>query len=53
MKKRITISVLVVALLLATAIPAAAIIWGQPDGDDHPMVGQVVFDVGGLRSHRC
>ncbi len=53
MKKRITISVLVVVLLLATAIPAAAIVWGQPDGDDHPMVGLVVFDVGGVPSHRC
>jgi hypothetical protein len=53
MKRRILIILLVAALLLVVAIPAAAIVWGQPDGDDHPHVGLVVFDVGGVPSHRC
>lgn len=32
---------------------ASAITNGQPDGDDHPYVVLVVFDVGGAPSHRC
>ena len=31
------------ALMLATAVPAAAITYGQFDGNDHPMVGLVTF----------
>lgn len=31
------------ALMLATAVPAAAITYGRLDGPDHPMVGLIVF----------
>jgi len=43
--------VLIVALVLA--VPAAAVQFGEPDGNDHPHVGLLVFDVGGSPSHRC
>lgn len=42
MARRLTLA-LAVVLALAIAIPAAAITWGQPDGDDHPMVGTLLF----------
>ncbi len=38
MKRRITIIIAAVALVLALAGPAAAITKGQPDGDNHPAV---------------
>jgi secreted trypsin-like serine protease len=41
------------ALLLATVIPAAAVTFGELDGEDHPYVGLLVFDVDGSPSHRC
>ncbi|HYN10464.1 MAG TPA: trypsin-like serine protease [Vicinamibacterales bacterium] len=41
------------AALLMTAVPAVALIWSQPDGNGHPYVGLVVFDVDGTPSHRC
>ncbi len=44
---------LALSMLLVTVVPAAAIIWGQEDGEDHPYVGLVVFDVDGTPSHRC
>lgn len=44
---------LAAALLLATVIPAAAINFGEPDGEGHPHVGLLVFDEGGTPSHRC
>jgi secreted trypsin-like serine protease len=40
--RRIFFAVLT-ALMLATAVPAAAITYGQLDGQDHPMVGLVAF----------
>jgi hypothetical protein len=43
----------VLALTLATAGIAGAITNGQPDGNRHPYVGLIVFDVGGSPSHRC
>lgn len=51
--KRLTVFAGAVGLLLAMALPAQGIIWGEPDGDDHPYVVNVVFDVGGVPSHRC
>ena len=41
------------ALLLATVIPAAAVTFGELDGNGHPHVGLMVFDVNGSPSHRC
>jgi hypothetical protein len=53
MTKRLAIHLVVLALMLCSASPAAAVIWGQPDGNGHPYVGLVVFDIGGVPSHRC
>lgn len=44
---------LVVAALLAIAVPVLAITNGQPDAGRHPYVGLAVFDVDGAPSHRC
>jgi secreted trypsin-like serine protease len=42
------------AAVIAVATPSAqAITWGEPDGNAHPYVGLLVFDVGGAPSHRC
>lgn len=48
-------TVLVAALLLLTALilPVAAVNFGEPDGNDHPYVGLLVFDTDGSPSHRC
>ena len=44
--KKITISVLLVLGLLVVVVGSAlAITNGQPDGDNHPYVGLLVFDV--------
>ena len=54
MKKRVPVIVLAtLALLVASFVPAAAVQFGEPDGDGHPFVGMVVFDVDGSPSHRC
>lgn len=53
MRKQLSIVAPIVALMLMTALPAAAITNGQPDGDNHPYVGLAVFDVDGKPSHRC
>jgi hypothetical protein len=50
--KRITFA-LALAATLALAGPASAILYGTPDGDDHPMVGLAVFDVDGTPAWRC
>ncbi|MFC1718580.1 trypsin-like serine protease [Candidatus Poribacteria bacterium] len=39
--------------LFLTALPALAITAGHPDGDAHPYVGLIVFDVGGGPAWRC
>ena len=46
-------AVALLAALLITAVPAVALIWSQPDGNAHPYVGLVVFDIDGTPSHRC
>jgi hypothetical protein len=52
MRKSLRIHLLALAVA-AAAVPAAAVIWAQPDGDAHPYVGLIAFDVGGEYSHRC
>ena len=42
----------IVAALLAV-VRVDAVIFGQPDGNGHPYVGLIVFDVDGVPSHRC
>jgi secreted trypsin-like serine protease len=41
------------ALLALVAGPAAGITHGEPDGDEHPHVGLLVFDVDGAPAWRC
>jgi Trypsin len=52
MRRHWKVAVVVCGLCVA-AIPASAVIWGEPDGDAHPYVGLAVFDRDGLPSHRC
>ena len=44
---RVSAALIALALLLVTVIPAAAVTFGVPDGDGHPYVGLMVFDVDG------
>jgi hypothetical protein len=53
MRKTVLVLLLVGALLAATAGIAAAITNGQPDGNRHPYVGLLVFDVDGAPAWRC
>ena len=43
----------VMLALLATVIPAGAVNFGTLDGDTHPYVGLLVFDVDGSPAWRC
>lgn len=52
-RSRVSAALIALALLLVTVIPAAAVTFGVPDGEDHPHVGLMVFDVDGTPSHRC
>ena len=45
MRKRSTIVALVIVLLLVTVTTAGAITWGELDGDAHPSVGIVYFEL--------
>ena len=54
MKKYIIASILALALVLSLVGVAGAITNGQPDGDNHPYVGLLVFDVApGVPGWRC
>jgi len=55
LKRRSKLSAFLIAaaLLLAVVIPAAAVTFGELDGEDHPYVGLMVFDVGGSPAWRC
>jgi secreted trypsin-like serine protease len=48
-----TVVLCVVALSALTTGPASAITYGEPDGDGHPFVGLVIFDVAGVPWWRC
>ena len=52
---RKTVSLLIVlAAMLVMAVPASAIQFGTPDGNDHPQVGMAVFNYPGVAvSQRC
>jgi secreted trypsin-like serine protease len=51
-KKILAVSVTIL-LLMVFVLPAAAVQFGELDGDDHPHVGLLVFDVGGSPAWRC
>ena len=45
LRKFLAAGTAVAALLLVNPAPSVAIVNGQPDGDDHPYVGQILFYV--------
>ncbi len=52
--KKITTAILLTAVLLFSSVQmASAITDGYPDGNGHPYVGLLVFDVGGSPAWRC
>ena len=53
MKKIRNLFGIITAFTLLVVNPASAITDGELDGNDHPGVGLLVFDVGGNVSHRC
>lgn len=53
MKRRdIAIAIALIAALIVV-VPAAAVQFGQPDGNAHPQVGLLVFDIDGTPAYRC
>ena len=58
MKRSIIVLLTVVVLILALAAPTSAVTNGTPDGDNHPYVGLLIFDVyvpdvGNVPAWRC
>ncbi len=54
MKKIVIASILALALILSAAGVASAVTNGQPDGDNHPYVGLLIFDYApGQPGWRC
>jgi len=52
--RKALLTVVVVVALLAVAVPAFAVKYGQPDGGEHPYVGMIVFyDQGMVPQWRC
>lgn len=52
-RSRLSAMLIAAALLLAVVIPVAAVQFGVLDGEDHPHVGLMVFDVDGSPAWRC
>jgi hypothetical protein len=53
-KKTLVVAISVIAILMIAVGPVAAITNGQPDGNNHPYVGLLVFDVApGQPAWRC
>lgn len=53
MRTKLLVLVAVIALTAIMVVPTAAITDGTPDGNGHPFVGLLVFDVGGSPAWRC
>jgi secreted trypsin-like serine protease len=53
MNRRLIAIVMALTLIAVSIVPASAAQFGEPDGDDHPHVGLLVFDVGGVPAWRC
>ncbi|MFP3852750.1 MAG: S1 family peptidase [Anaerolineales bacterium] len=51
-RKSMAVTIALIAALVVV-LPAAAVQFGQPDGDGHPQVGLLVFDVDGGPAYRC
>jgi secreted trypsin-like serine protease len=43
--RRLGLLAILLGVLLLVAVPAFAITYGEPDGDDHPYVGSMVFHI--------
>jgi hypothetical protein len=52
-RSRLSAVLIAAAMLLVVVIPAAAVQFGELDGEDHPQVGLMVFDVDGSPAWRC
>lgn len=52
-RKFLIVAAVVLGLVMGSFGIAYAITNGQPDGDAHPYVGLLVFDVGGVPAWRC
>jgi secreted trypsin-like serine protease len=52
-RKKLAVATLTLLLLVVIVIPVAAVQFGEPDGDEHPFVGLLVFDVEGVPAWRC
>lgn len=53
MKQRLITVLVAVGLFATTAVAAGAITWGQPDGDAHPQVVQLLFVQNGDGYYGC
>ena len=53
MRRKLVVLLAVLILLVLSVSAAHAIIWGELDGDQHPYVGLLVFDVDGVPAWRC
>jgi secreted trypsin-like serine protease len=51
--KKVPILALLVLFLAVGVLPAAAITWGEPDGEGHPNVGLLITDENGEPAWRC
>lgn len=52
-RKSVAIVIVTLVLILLVVAPVAAVKFGEPDGNDHPDVGLMVFDVEGTPAWRC
>lgn len=52
-RKTLIVFTVTLLLLLGSIAPVSAVQFGEPDGDDHPYVGLLVFDVEGSPAWRC
>lgn len=52
-RKTLFAVLLTVMLIAALAVPVFAVQFGEPDGEGHPHVGLLIFDVDGAPAWRC
>jgi secreted trypsin-like serine protease len=53
LKRKTILTILSLGLLILSVAPASAVQFGTPDGNAHPYVGLLVFDVNGSPAWRC
>ena len=53
MRKKTLFTLLLLGLLMTAALTASAVQFGELDGNDHPYVGLLIFDVDGSPAWRC